>query len=379
MNSLFHRRFARLLFLTAAILVLLSGAADAEDDAVRRILAGMTLHEKVCQLFIVQPEQFSRLDSVKAPSAKLKRAFRRFPVGGVVLFNANMQKRSLLKLNEAMQGYAREGRGIGLLIGVDEEGGGVSRVAKRFKLSQAQPSASVIGESGDPRQAYRAASVIGEYLAAYGFNLDFAPVADVRYDVKNAEITKRSFGYDPQAVAEMTAHFVRGLGEKKIASVLKHFPGHGSVSGNTHSGAGTTQKTLDDWRTGDFLPFRAGIDAGAGMVMVSHMTAVNVDPDHPASLSPVIIGYLRNELNYDGVVVTDALRMEAIRQIGGSGEVCVQALEAGCDMLLLPYNFTNAYSGVMAAVRSGRLTEERIDESVLRILTLKSRMNLLDE
>lgn len=378
MNRRFGKRCARLLIPAALLAALLSSAAFAQEDGIRKIISGMTLHEKVCQLFIVQPEQFSRMDSVKAPSAKLRRAFKRFPVGGVALFNANMQKRSLAQLNEAMQGYALESSGIGLLIGTDEEGGGVSRVANRLKLGQAQPSASEIGKSGDPMQAYRAASAIGEYLAGYGFNLDFAPVADVRYDVKNAEITRRSFGDDPQTVADMTAHFVRGLGEKKIISVLKHFPGHGSVSGNTHTGIGTTEKTVDDWRTSDFLPFRAGIDAGAGMVMISHMTAVKADPDHPASLSPVIIGYLRGELGYDGVVVTDALRMDAVHARYSSGEACVLAIEAGADMLLLPYNFTNAYNGVMKALNDRRLTEERIDESLYRILTLKKTYGLLE-
>ena len=264
--------------------------------------------------------------------------------------------------------------GIGLFIGVDEEGGGVSRVANSLKLSDKQPAP---GRIGSPDQAYESGRVIGGYLSEYGFNLDFAPVADVRSDIGNAEITVRSYGRDPEFVARMVVRFMEGLRTNGVISVLKHFPGHGAVSGNTHSGSGTSQKTLEEWRVTDFVPFTAGIEAGADIVMVSHQLAVAVDPDCPASLSSKVISLLRNELGFEGVVITDALRMDAVHDSYGTAEACVLALEAGADMLLLPYNFTNAYEGVMQAVKDGRLTEERIDESLLRILSLKERCNLL--
>ncbi len=366
----------RIAIVLALLLLLTSALAE---DRVDRIIGGLTLHEKVCQLFFVQPEQFSRTEKVNAPARSLERAFGRFPVGGIILFASNITKRNIADLNAAMQSYARGVNGIGLLIAADEEGGGVSTVANKLKLEEKQRCAAETGAAGDPGEAYASALAIGGYLSRYGFNVDLAPVADVRTNVKNAEITLRSFGEDAHLVSAMTERFVQGLGAYGVIPVLKHFPGHGAVSGNTHSGPGVSQRTADEWREADFLPFIAGIDAGAEMVMMSHQMAVNVDPGLPASLSPVIVSLLRDELGFEGVIITDALRMDAIRDLYGSGEAAVRALEAGADMLLLPYNFSNAYNGVMKALEAGRLTEARIDESVRRVLLLKERYALLEE
>ena len=216
-----------------------------------------------------------------------------------------------------------------------------------------------------------------EYLSEYGFNVNFAPVADVRSEETGSEVYRRTYSTDPEIVSEYVARFVDGLHESSIIPVLKHFPGHGAVSGNTHNGPGVSRKTLEELRAVDFLPFIAGIQADAEIVLLSHQLTANIDPETPASMSETVISLLRDELGFRGVVITDALRMGAIRNGYGSGESCVRALEAGADMLLLPYNFTNAYNGVMDALESGRLTEARIDESVRRILLLKEKYNLL--
>ena len=334
----------------------------------------MTLHEKICQLFFVAPEQFSKESRVFKADKTFLRAFSRFPVGGIILFSANIRKDEIASLNAGMQLSAAESVGIGLFIGVDEEGGSVSRVANRLKLKEKQPEPA---KTETPEEAFSSGRTIGGYLSSFGFILDFAPVADVRSDVPDAEITVRSYGADPEQVAQMVARFTEGLHSQNVISVLKHFPGHGAVSGNTHEGAGVSQMTLEELRKNDFLPFAAGIAVGADMVMVSHQIAENIDPERPASLSPIVIGILREELGFDGVIITDALRMKAVSDQYGSGEACVMALEAGADMLLLPYNFTNAYESVTRAVREGRITEERIDESLTRILTLKEKYGLL--
>ena len=349
---------------------------DASEDASRVdiLIDTLSLHEKVCQLFFLQPEQFSLTGRVNAPDKTFYAAFSRFPVGGVILFAPNIVKGKVAALNAGMQEAASGVNGIGLLIGVDEEGGSVSRVANKLKLAEKQPGPSRIA---DADQAYASAVTIGTYLSSFGFNLNFAPVADVRSTVKGAEMTYRCYSNDPSDVAEKVVRFVGGSHEAGIIPVLKHFPGLGAVSGNTHNGAGLSNRTVEDWRLTEFIPFSAGIQAQADMVMVSHQIAVNVDPDAPASLSPVVIAYLRQELGFKGVIITDALRMNAVREKYGSGEACVLALEAGADMLLLPYNFTNAYEGVMTALESGRLTEKRIDESLRRVLTLKERYGLL--
>lgn len=368
--------------LTAGLLCVSALAESGEEAALQidALIDEMSLEEKVSQLFFVRPEDFSRISSVSKGSAKLERAFGKFPVGGVVLFPDNIKNASqLTALNAALQTYARQARGIGLLLGVDEEGGGVARVAKKLKFKDAPPSMSIVGESGDPNEAYRVGAQIGGYLSEYGFTLDFAPVADVRTDVKSAEITARSFGYDAALVSQMTASFVKGLQEQGVLSVLKHFPGHGSAAGNSHNGKAVSARSVSQWRECEWLPFQAGIDAGARVVMISHQTAAAVDAISPASLSyRIITELLRGELDFDGVVITDALRMDAITNDYGSGEACVNALLAGGDMLLLPKNFSNGYNGVLKALEDGKITEKRIDESVGRILRLKLEWNLLE-
>ena len=372
------RFFCLLSVLVLLLLQLPLEAAVADAKEIEALMADMSLHEKVCQLFFVAPEQFIREEKVNKTSNAVKRALERFPVGGVVLFRQNiLSGNAVTSLNADMQAWACQNHGIGLLIGADEEGGGVSRVAGSLRLTAKQPAAFTLGQQGE-ESVEQAALVIGAYLKDYGFNLDFAPVADVRTQVKREEIGTRAFSYDANAASQMVAAFIRGLHTQGIISVAKHFPGHGAVSGNTHTGQGVSVRTLDEWRECEFLTFRRAMDEGVDMVMVSHQLASKVDPDNPASLSPTIVTeLLRGELGFEGVVITDALRMKAISDKYGSGEACVRALEAGCDMLLLPYNFTNGYNGVMAALSSGRLTEDRIDDSVRRILLLKQRWGML--
>ena len=386
-NHLLFRRFLIFVLLCTFLLPVDAGSPVAEASSpflvtdklenggrIESLIAGMSLHEKVCQLFFLQPEQFSMSKLVCAPDEILFSDFNRCPVGGVILFSRNIVKGKITDLNASMQEAAVGVNGIGLLIGVDEEGGSISRVANKLKLVEKQPGPSRIT---DADQAYASAVTIGTYLSSFGFNVNFAPVADVRTAVKNAEMTYRCYSNDPYDVAEKVVCFVEGSHKAGIIPVLKHFPGLGAVSGNTHKGTGFSERTAEDWRLAEFAPFSAGIQATADIVMVSHQVAVNVDPDAPASLSPVVIAYLRQELGFEGVIITDALRMNAVKEKYDSGEACVLALEAGADMLLLPDNFTDAYEGVMEAIESGRLTEERIDKSLCRILTLKERYGLL--
>ena len=335
----------------------------------------MTTEQKVCQLFFVTPESIASMPTATKVSARLRATLQRFPVGGLILFADHCKSESQVRrLTSDLQACASGG--VGFFIGTDEEGGGVSRAINKLGLRKA-PSPS---DLTDADSAFAAASLIGEQLAALGFNLDFAPVADVRTDLDDTEINARSFGYDAAHVAQMTAAFVRGLTDTGVISVLKHFPGHGSAVGNSHTGKAVSTRTADQWRACEWLPFQAGVAANAEVVLVSHLTAAVVDHASPACLSRVIVTeLLRGELGFDGVVITDGLRMDAISKSYASGEACVLALEAGVDMLLLPKNFSNAYDGVIGALENGRLTVERIDESVRRILRLKASHGLLVE
>ena len=362
-------------FALCMLLCLPCAVAKGDEALVERRLSQMTLDEKICQLFFLTPESFSRLSLVTKPSNALASALKKTPVGGVIFFSDHFVS---VAQTQRLCAFIQQNASNGVLffLGTDEEGGGVSRAINKLGLQKA-PSFSDIT---DASAAYNAGSLIGSQLTMLGLNFDFAPVADVRTDLDDVEITARSFGYDATQVAELTGSFTQGLTNRGIIATLKHFPGHGSAVGNSHDGKSVSTRTVKQWRSCEWLPFRSGLDAGAEVVLLSHQVAAVVDHAFPASLSPIIVtGLLRGELGFDGVVITDGLRMDAISDNYSSGEACVLALEAGADMLLLPKNFSNALEGVRNAVQSGRITEARIDESVRRILTLKDRHGLLEE
>ena len=235
-----------------------------------------------------------------------------------------------------------------------------------------------IGAGGDTMAAYNAGAEIASYLYELGFNLDFAPVADVVTDASSSAIGKRSFGGDPAAVGGMVSAAVGGIQDTGVSACLKHFPGIGATAEDTHEGMATLEKTADDLRASEFLPFKAGIDAGVHCVMVSHVSAPNITGDDtPCSLSgEVITNLLRGELGYNGIVITDAMDMSAITEYYGADEAAVMALKAGADMVLMPEDFETAYEGVLAAVREGVITEDRIYESLKRIYRVKYRDRL---
>ena len=229
-----------------------------------------------------------------------------------------------------------------------------------------------IGASGDTQQAYEAGNTIGAYLAKLGLNLDFAPVADVLTNADNETIGSRSFGSDANVVASMVPSLVEGLEANQVSACLKHFPGLGDTAEDTHDGMAVTERTLEEFQSAEFPAFKAGIDAGADFVMVSHVSAPSLAGDNtPASLSKDVVGMLRNELEFDGVIITDALNMKAITDYYTADEAAVKAIQAGVDMLLMPENFETAYNGVLQAVQDGTISEERINESLRRIYRIK--------
>ena len=258
-----------------------------------------------------------------------------------------------------------------LFIAVDEEGGSVARVADAG-LGQTVDSAQTIGESGDPNNAYQAGVTIGGYLSEFGFNLDFAPVADLA-NVENSVMEGRSYGSDAASVSQFVTSMMQGLSEQNVTACLKHFPGIGSSVQDTHDGLAVTDRSAEEFRAQEFTVFQAGIDAGAEMIMVGHMAAPSLTGDNtPCSLSQAVVtDILRNEMNYDGVIITDALNMSAISQYYSADEAAVLALRAGCDMLLMPEDFETAYNGVLQAVQEGTISEERINDSLRRIYRIK--------
>ena len=347
-------------------------------EEVQNIVDSMSLEEKVAQLFLVQPEAIVDIGTATAAGDATKQAINKTPVGGFVYFSDNLQSEQQVQdMLRNVQKYSEDRIGLPAFLSVDEEGGTVARVAStgRFDVTDVGDMAK-IGASGDIQQAKQAGETIGSYLSELGFNLDFAPDADVLTNPDNTVVKKRSFGSDPQVVSDMSLAVAQGLAQHQVHSVYKHFPGHGATAGDTHQGYAYTDKTLDELKQSELIPFENAIQNNAEFIMAAHISAPRITGDDtPASLSKTMItDILRGQMGYDGIVVTDAMNMGAVTEQYTSAQAAVKALQAGADLVLMPENFQEAYQGVLDAVKDGTLTEQRIDESVTRIVTVKVHM-----
>ncbi len=329
------------------------------------LLAGMSLREKLCQLMIVRSEVLTGESPVTAAGETTRLALEQYPVGGLIYSVDNLvTQEQTREMIENTQSYSK----IPLIISADEEGGNVGRLMYKLGTTfiHSMYSYKDMGED----TAYQNALTIGTDMVSCLFNTDFAPVADVWTNPANTVIGDRAYSDEFGQASELVAAAVRGFTESGVICCVKHFPGHGDTSTDTHEGAAVVDKSLEELRAGEFLPFEAGIEAGVDMVMVGHITVTAVD-DEPATIShEVITGLLREELGWDGVVVTDSLDMGALAGYE-IGEVCVKYLEAGGDIMLGIPDLAAALSALETAVTEGRLTEQRIDESALRVLMLK--------
>ena len=355
------------------------GRSEAEKKA-EEILDSMTLEEKILQLFMVTPEALTGYDEVYAAGEATKAAIEQYPVGGIVYFSQNLRDEAQTKdMQTRTNQYAKERTGLPMLLAVDEEGGQVARISGRegFALD-AFPDMSDIGAQGDSEKAYEVGAAIGAYLAELGFNMDFAPVADVLTNPDNTVVKRRSFGSDAKTVANMVVRETEGLKKHGISPVLKHFPGHGGTAEDSHEGAAVIHRTVDELLENELIPFYTGIEAGADFVMVGHISDPEaVGDNRPAVFSKTLVTeVLRDTLKFDGIIITDAMNMGAITESCSSGDAAVKALEAGVDMILMPEDFKAACQGVEEAVEAGTIGEDRIEESVLRILTLKAEKQL---
>ena len=321
-------------------------------QAVDSTLATYNLEQKVWQLLMVGTQELQ--DSL-------------YPVGGVILFGYDVvDSAQLTHLADSI--HAMPGQP---LISIDEEGGRVARIGRNpaFNVPRIPP----MGQVEKPQDAYLYGLTIGHYLSSFGIDIDFAPVADVNTNPENIVIGDRAFSTMPEDASKKVVSFLQGLADEGVYSCVKHFPGHGDTKADTHYGYAQSLKTWDQMLECEMLPFRAGIGAGVKMVMTAHIAAPAVTgSDIPSTLSyTMLTEKLREELGFEGVIITDALRMGAISKQYSSGEAAVLALKAGADWLLLPEDPADAFNSIMNAVESGELTEERIDESVRRILELK--------
>lgn len=337
-----------------------------------QLAQNMTLQEKICQLLFVTPEALTQYGRVTQSGDVTREALEQYPVGGIIYFSDNLVTMAQTQeMISNIQTYAQARSGFGLFIGVDEEGGSVARLADKLGTTELEDM-SVYGAEGDPQKAYEIGTVLSADLKALGFNVDFAPVADVLTNEENTVVKERSFGSDPELVSSMVAQEVKGFVEGGVLCAPKHFPGHGSTGGDTHQGFVSTDRTLEELEACDLKPFQAAIGAGAPMIMVGHMTMTAIDRDNPASLSSAVVtGLLREKLGYQGIIITDSMSMGAITDLYTSGEATVKALQAGCDMVLCISNLEGAVEAVTKAVAEGTLSEEGLTQSVERVLTAK--------
>ncbi len=346
-------------------------AGDGTETA-ESILAEMTLEEKVYQMFIITPEALTGYDVVNASTDITKGWLEKYPVGGLIYFADNIQTREqtedMLK-NTTVS--ALELQGMPLFLCVDEEGGSVVRVAGNAQMGVT--NVGPMGEITDKEGAKNAGATIGAYLKELGFTVDMAPVVDVLTNDKNTVIGDRSFGSDASVVEEFGNAYSDGLHSQGILSTYKHFPGHGATEGDTHEGYAYTNKTYEELKEAELVPFAKAKRDGIDMIMVAHIAVPNITGDNtPCTLSyKMVTEVLKTDLEYNGLIITDAMNMKAITDNYSSGEAAVKAVSAGVDIILMPENFEEAVKAVVDAVNNGEISEDRINESVLKIINKK--------
>ena len=342
---------------------------DPRQEAIEALLAAMTVEEKVGQLFFA-----------RCPLGDAAALAKEYHLGGYLLFGRDFKQKTPQQVQETIASY-QAAAAIPMLIGVDEEGGTVARVSANpaFRAQRFSSPQQLYAQGG--LDAIVADTVEKDaLLQGLGINVNFAPVADLSTNPEDF-IYPRTLGRDARETADYIARVVTQMEADRMGSVLKHFPGYGP-NVDTHTGSALDSRPLEQFWAEDFLPFQAGIQAGADAVLVSHNIVTSMDESLPASLSPAVVtGLLREELGFDGVVFTDDLTMGAVSQTYGMGEAAVLAVEAGCDMALVCHRWDNlkaARSALLEAVDSGRISMERLDESVYRVLALKAAYGLSD-
>ena len=348
-----------------------------EPDPFAEQLAAMTVEEKVGQLLIGGFEGTEIGDQAT-------RLVQEYQVGGLILYGRNIAGAGqLVTLTNGLK--ALNGDGIPLFLSIDQEGGGVDRMPQEVRRT---PGAYCVGQTGSVPAAQSYGDVLAAECAAFGLNLDFAPVLDVWSNPGNTVIGQRAFSADARTVAGLGPAAARRMMDQGIIPAVKHFPGHGDTAVDSHVGLPVVDTSPEELEETELIPFRAaiqsaGTDGQVPAVMVAHILLTQLDPERPASLSPAVVtGLLREELGFAGAVLTDDLTMGAVTQSYGLGEAAVLAVEAGCDILLVCHGQDSVpavRTALLEAVASGRITAERLDESVYRILRLKTEYALTNE
>lgn len=339
-----------------------------EVDKIKDKVESMSLEEKIGQLFIVGFEGEEINDEIVDLVKNQK-------VGGLIYFSRNIvDSNQIINLNNEIKAIEKD---IPLFISVDEEGGVVSRVPEEFvKL----PSSGYIGQFNDENLSYNVGKIIAKELNSLGFNMDFAPVLDIDSNPNNTVIGERAFGNNSEIVSRLGIKTMEGIKDGKIIPVVKHFPGHGDTDVDSHYGLPIVKKTLEELENLEFIPFKNAIDNGADVVMISSIILESIDNEYPATMSKkVTTDILRNSLGFDGVIATDDMTMGAIVDNYNLADAVIMSINAGSDLVLVCHGYDDIINSIVAvkdAVNSKIISEERIDESVYRILKLKDKYNV---
>ena len=365
-----------LLIITTLLTLSLSRCSDKNNqtiDVIQQKLDNMTLDEKIGQMITIGIDGYSVDDTAKQLITDKK-------VGGVILFKNNISySNQLLQLINDIKGINSTNK-IPIFISVDQEGGRVNRLPSEIK---SLPSNEVVGNKNDNKLAYDIGKNIGYALGSFGFNMDFAPVLDVNSNPNNTVIGDRSFSNDKDKVASLGASEINGFKDSNIISVAKHFPGHGDTATDSHYALPIINKTLDELKSVEFVPFKKAIEEKVPAIMVSHILMPQIDANNPASMSKTIItDILRKDLKFDGLIVTDDMTMGAVTNELDITTACINSINAGADLLLVCHGYDNEINVINAikdAVNNGIISIDTINRSVYKILSLKENYKITDE
>lgn len=347
-----------------------------KEEEIDKLLTSFSLEQKIGQMFMVCYRQDKKGNSILEMNEEIISDLEKYQFGGIILFGENIDTKEQTKA--LIQEYQSASE-IPLFIAVDEEGGRVSRLHTSGKIkAENVPSAMEMAKQGE-QAVYNWNKIIAEELLELGFNMDFAPVADIHTNNQNTVIGDRAYGIEPEQTAKMVVEAMKGLQENGIIATVKHFPGHGDTQTDTHKEQTILAYDKQRLETVEWVPFQSAITQGVDCVMAAHIKMPLVTSDNlPASLSKEALSdILRKELGFNGIIVTDALNMGAITNEYNSEQTAVMAVNAGVDILLMPENTQEAFDGIIKAVNEGTISEERIDESVKRILSLKYEKGIL--
>ncbi len=345
----------------------------------KELLADLTMEQKLYQMCFVKPEALTGVETVTQAGDATRDVLLENPVGGILYSEQNLEDRDQVEtLLSNTQKYLRDGGKLPAFLAIDEEGGDVAPVGSIIKDSGTFHTMAEFGATEDLDGANAMGSYIARQISGLGFNVNFAPIADLTNESINPVIGTRSFGTDPNLSASLVASVINGAQANGVLNAVAHFPGLGSIEDVAHVDRTRITSTMEELKQNELVPFQAAIEAKCGFVVVSHAVLTELDDQRPCSMSPGVMQLLREDMSFQGVILTDVLDVPAITEHYLSGEAAINAITAGADMLLCPEDLDETIEALLEAIENNTLTSERIDESVTRILTAKLRLGLIE-